>query len=60
MCAGVRAFRLAPSLTPDVNNCMYVKISDSETGKEKEWDVPDWLVVAVLSGALTGVLLLVI
>lgn len=38
---------------------MCIKISDSETGKEREWDVPDWLVVAVLSGVLTGALLLV-
>lgn len=37
---------------------MHIKISDSETGSEQEWDIPDWLAIIVLSGIVTGILLL--
>jgi hypothetical protein len=38
---------------------MYFKITDTETGKEKEYDVPDWLIILVLSSAATAALLLI-
>ena len=39
---------------------MTIGIRDEETGEERSWDIPDWIVIVVLSGIVTGLLLMVI
>ena len=37
---------------------MTIGIRDDETGEEKVWEIPDWIVVVVLSGIVTGLLIM--
>lgn len=39
---------------------MTIGIRDEETGEEKVWEIPDWIVVGVLSGIVTGLLLIML